>query len=57
MNALTTNLAVAAFVFAGGMIGLHLHRLLPERQLCKETQDVIRLGTGMLSILASLFSD
>ena len=35
MNALTTNLAVAAFVFAGGMIGLHLHRLLPERPTLK----------------------
>jgi hypothetical protein len=54
MSALTTSMAVAAFVFAGGMIGLHLHRLLSERQLSKETQDVIRLGTGMLSVLASL---
>lgn len=54
MSALTTSMAVAAFVIAGGMIGLHLHRILPERQPTKETQDVIRLGTGMLSVLASL---
>jgi hypothetical protein len=36
------------------MIGLHLHRLLPSDHLTKETQDVIRLGIGMLSVLASL---
>jgi hypothetical protein len=41
-------------VFAGGLAGLFLHPLLPKGHLTKETQDVIRLGTGMLSVLASL---
>jgi uncharacterized protein (DUF486 family) len=54
MNAFVTSLAVTVFVFAGAMVGMHLHRVLPERHLSKETQDVIRLGTGMLSVLASL---
>lgn len=54
MNALTTSLLVSACVFAGGVAGLSLHRVLPEAHLSKETQDVVRLGTGMLSVLASL---
>ena len=36
------------------MGGLYLHRFLPRAHLTKETLDVIRLGTGMLSVLASL---
>jgi hypothetical protein len=51
---ITASLLVAACVFAGGVSGLYLHRLLPQRHLEKETQDVIRLSTGMLSVLASL---
>jgi hypothetical protein len=54
MNAYATSLVVAACVFAGGAVGLRLSRVLPTGHLSKETQDVIRLGTGMLSILASL---
>lgn len=46
--------AIAAVVFASGILGFNLSRLLPEHHLSKETHDVIRLGTGMLSVLASL---
>jgi hypothetical protein len=41
-------------IFAGGMAGLQLYRLLPEHHLTTETRDVVRLGIGMISILASL---
>lgn len=54
MNPVGLSLAVAATVFVGGVIGLHLHRILPPEHLTRETQDVVRLGTGMLSVLASL---
>ncbi len=47
-------LAVTVTVFMGALIGLHSHRLLPVHHLTRETQDVVRLGTGMLSVLASL---
>ena len=43
-----------ACVFAGGLLGLYLPRLLPPGHVTKETQDVVRLGTGMISVLASL---
>ncbi len=54
MNSIESGLIVAACVFAGGMTGLLLHGYLPEAHRSKETQDVVRLGTGMLSVLASL---
>ncbi|OJY66741.1 MAG: hypothetical protein BGP12_10700 [Rhodospirillales bacterium 70-18] len=54
MNPITTSLVVAAAIFASAMAGLVLHSRLPSHHLTKETQDVVRLGTGMLSVLASL---
>ena len=54
MDAIATSLTVAACVFTGGLIGINLHRFLPQAHQTKETQDVVRLGTGMLSVLASL---
>ena len=48
------SLAVSVAVFTGALVGLYLHRMLPEAHLTKDTQDVVRLGTGMLSVLASL---
>jgi hypothetical protein len=54
LNAITTSLVVAGCIFGGGLGGLALHRVLPETHLTRETQDVVRLGTGMLSVLASL---
>ena len=50
----SASLAVSAAVFAGALVGLYLHRMLPEGHLTKDTQDVVRLGTGMLSVLSSL---
>lgn len=54
MTSIAISLGCAACIFCGGVIGLNLHRLLPPRHLTKDTLDVIRLGTGMLSVLASL---
>ncbi len=54
MGTIETSLLVAACVFVGGMVGLSLHRLLPDHHLTPQTLDVVRLGNGMLSVLASL---
>ncbi len=54
MNSVAISLLVTACVFGGALLGMSLHRVLPKAHLTKETQDVIRLGTGMLSVLASL---
>ncbi len=54
MNAIAVSLAVTTCIFVGGVAGLYLHRILPRHHMTRETQDVIRLGIGMLSVLASL---
>ncbi len=54
MNSITAGLLVAACIFLGGVGGLHLHRIMPQHHLTRETYDVIKLGAGMLSVLASL---
>ena len=54
MNTIVTSLTVAGTIFGGGLAGLYLHRLLPEQHMTRESQEVIKLGTGMLSVLASL---
>ena len=54
MSTITISLLVSAVVFAGGLAGLFLNRVLPQDHLTTDTQDVVRLGIGMLSVLASL---
>lgn len=54
MNAVAVGLFVAACVFASGLFGLRLRSFLPETHLTKDTQDVVRLATGMLSMLTAL---
>jgi hypothetical protein len=54
MSGSAIGLIVAACVFAGGVVGTLLDRVLPPEHMSKETRDVVMLGTGMLSVLASL---
>jgi Protein of unknown function (DUF4239) len=54
MSSVVVSLLIASCIFAGGLIGLNLHRILPRSHLTREALDVIKLGTGMLSVLASL---
>jgi hypothetical protein len=45
---------VFACVFAGSMLGLWLNGWLPENHRSAASHDAIKLGTGMISVLASL---
>jgi hypothetical protein len=54
MNEIAISVIAAACVFAGGVGGLLLSPLLPMHHLTTETRDTVRLGMGMISILASL---
>jgi hypothetical protein len=47
-------LLVAACVFLGAVGGMQLYRWLPDSHLSTETKEVVRLGIGMISILAAL---
>ena len=54
MNDIIIGLIVFTCIFAGGMGGLLLSPLLPTQHRSTETRDVVRLGMGMISVLASL---
>src|SRR6516162_1592951 len=54
MTPIFASLLVVACIFAGGLVGLSLNRVLRPSHLTKETQDVVRLSIGMISVLASL---
>ena len=54
MYAIAISLLVTGCVFGAGLVGVLLHRRLPQSHLSRETQDVVKLGIGMLSVLASL---
>jgi hypothetical protein len=54
MSVLAVSFAVAASVFAASVVGMYLTKVLPAEHVSADTRDVVRLGTGMLSVLASL---
>src|SRR5215467_9452777 len=54
MSSIISSILVVVCIFAGGLIGLSLNRVLRPSHLTKETQDVVRLGIGMISVLSSL---
>jgi len=54
MNSIIVSILVAACVFSGSLAGLFMHRLVRPALLTKESQDAVRLGIGMLSVLSSL---
>ncbi|HEY2385464.1 MAG TPA: hypothetical protein VGK30_00765 [Candidatus Binatia bacterium] len=43
-----------ACVFGGALLGLGLQRLLPQNHLTKESQDVIKLGAGVIATITAL---
>jgi hypothetical protein len=54
MYAIVVSLLATACVLAGALAGVFLHPRLPSSHRTRETQDVVKLGIGMLSVLASL---
>lgn len=54
MNSVTVSLTIFACVFGGALLGLLLHATLPEHHLSKETQDIVKLGMGLVGTMAAL---
>ena len=54
MSPIIVSILIVACIFVGGLIGLSLNRVLRPDHLTKETQEVVRLSIGMISVLASL---
>jgi hypothetical protein len=54
MNTIAISGIIFACIFGGALFGLFLHRWLPEHHRSKESQDVVKLGIGMVSSMAAL---
>jgi hypothetical protein len=54
MTPLTISSIVFVCVFSGAMIGLMLHRILPEPHLTTESKDVVKLGMGLVATMSAL---
>jgi hypothetical protein len=53
MDALTTSLLVAVAAFVSSLVGLSLHRVVPDGHLSQETRSVILLGMRIPTISGS----
>jgi hypothetical protein len=54
MSAITISLIVLACVFGGSLLGIVLRGKLPDHHLTKESQDVVKLGVGLIGTMAAL---
>jgi len=54
MNTLTLSCIIFALVLGGIFLGVLLRRTLPEHHLSKDSQDVIRLGVGLIATIGAL---
>lgn len=54
MSALTLSCLIFALIIGGILFGAMLRRALPKHHLDKNSQDVVRLGTGLLATIAAL---
>jgi hypothetical protein len=54
MSSLAIGVISAACIFGGALLGMWLHKVLPERHLDAASKDTIKLGAGLLATLAAL---
>jgi hypothetical protein len=54
MSALVLSLIIFALIIGGILLGSWLRRALPHHHLSKDSQDVVRLGVGLIATIAAL---
>jgi hypothetical protein len=54
VSSLVIGLISAACIFGGALLGMWLHKVLPERHLDAASKDTVKLGAGLLATLAAL---
>jgi len=54
MNSIAIRLIVFVCVFGAALLGLFLHRVLPQDHLSADSKDTVRLGMGMIATMAAL---
>jgi hypothetical protein len=57
MSALALSCLIFVLTLGGILIGTLLRRALPKHHLSKDSQDVVRLGVGLIATLAALLLD
>jgi fluoride ion exporter CrcB/FEX len=54
MSAMAVGGIVFACVFGGALLGMYLRVVLPEHHLNQDSQDLIKLGMGLVGTMAAL---
>ena len=54
MTSTTVGVISTACMLGGALIGLGLQRLLPKHHLSKDSQDVVKLGAGVVATVTAL---
>ena len=53
MSSLTISCIVFACTFGGTLLGMFLHRRLPEQHLSSESKDLVKLGMGLIGTMTA----
>ena len=54
MSDIAISVTVFACVFAGALLGIYLRTALPAHHLSPESEDVVKLGMGLIATMAAL---
>ena len=54
MSSVTVSLSIFACIFGGALFGLLLRAILPPHHLSRESQDIVKLGMGLVGTMAAL---
>ena len=54
MSPIVVGCIVLACVFGGALLGMVIHKMLPEPHLSAESKDVIKLGMGLIATMSAL---
>ena len=54
MSSITISLIVLACVFGGAVVGILLHTVLPAHHLSTKSEDIVKLGMGLVGTMAAL---
>jgi hypothetical protein len=54
MSGITIALITTGCIFSGTLLGLALRRIVPGHHLGEDSKDAIKVGAGMISMMAAL---
>jgi hypothetical protein len=54
MSSITISLIVFACIFGGALLGIFLHRSLPQHHLASDSKDIVKLGMGLVGTMSAL---